>query len=66
MRQKNVSFCYWFFKDVEFRFEENVCNRCHDLLTIAYALKSIAILSAKGTIFRFLLMGTSKNEALKN
>ena len=55
---------YWFFKDVGFKFEGHVCNRCHDLLTI-YLLKNIAILSAKGTIFRCLLMGTSKNEALK-
>ena len=53
------------FKDVGFRFEEHVFNRCHDLLTIVYSLKNIAILSAKGATFRCLLMGTSKNEALK-
>ena len=23
---------YWSFKDVGFKFEEHVCNRCHDLL----------------------------------
>ena len=56
---------YCFFKDVGFKFEEHVCNRCHDLLTMAYSLKNIAILSAKGTTFRCLLMGISKNEALK-
>ena len=32
---------------------------------MAYSLKNIAILTAKGTIFRCLLMGTNKNEALK-
>ena len=32
---------------------------------MGYSLKNIAILSAKGAIFRCLLMGTSKNEALK-
>ena len=32
---------------------------------MAYFLKNIAILSAKGTTFRCLLMGISKNEALK-
>ena len=53
------------FKDVGFKFEEHVFNRCHDLLTIVYSLKNIAILSAKGATFRCLLMGTSKNEALK-
>ena len=54
-----------YYKDIGFKFEEHVCNRCHDLLTIAYSLKNIAILTAKGTIFRCLLMGTNKNEALK-
>ena len=53
------------FKEVGFKFEEHLCNKCHDLLTMAYSLKNIAILSAKGTTFRCLLMGNSKNEALK-
>ena len=57
--------CYWFFKDVGFKFEEHVCNKCHDLLTIAYSLKDIAILNAKGATFRCILMGISKNEGLK-
>ena len=56
---------YWFFKDVGFKFEEHVCNGCHDLLTMAYSLKNISILSAKGATFRCVLMGISKNEGLK-
>ena len=32
---------------------------------MAYSLKRIAILSAKGAIFRCLFMGISKNETLK-
>ena len=36
-------FChYWFFKDIGFKFEEHVSNKCHDLLTILYSLKDIA------------------------
>ena len=63
---KECELChYWFFKDVRFKFEEHVCNRCHDLLTMAYSLKNIAILSAKETTFRCLLVGVSKNETLK-
>ena len=53
------------FKDVAFKFEEHVCNRCHDLLTMAYSLKNIAILSAKGATFRCVLMNISKDEGLK-
>ena len=32
---------------------------------MAHSLKNISILSAKGTTFRSLLMGTSKSEALQ-
>ena len=61
---KEYELCdYWIFKDVGFKFEEHVSNRCHDLLTMAYSSKNIAILSAKGATFRCLLIG--KNEALK-
>ena len=56
---------FWFFKDVGFKFEEHVCNGGLNLLTMAHSLKNIAILSAKGATFRCLLMGNSKNEALK-
>ena len=63
---KECELChYWFFKNVGFKFEEHICNGCHDLLTMALSLKNIAILSAKGATFRCLLMGISKSEALK-
>ena len=63
---KECELChYWFFKDVGLKFGEHVCKGCHDLLTMAYCLKHIAILSAKGVIFRCLLMGASKNGVLK-
>ena len=63
---KECELCYyWFFKDIGFKFEEHVCNKCHYLLTIAYSLKDIAILNAKGATFRCILMGISKNEGLK-
>ena len=50
---------------LRFQFEEHVCNGWHDLLTMAYFFKNIAILRAKGATFRCLLMGINKNEALK-
>ena len=53
------------FKGVGFKFEEHVCNRCHDLLTMVYSLENIAKLKAKGATFRCILWGISKNEALK-
>ena len=52
-------------KDIGFKFEGHVCNKSHDLLTIAYSLKNIAKLNAKGATFGCILMGISKNEGLK-
>ena len=63
---KECELChYWYFKDIGFKFEEHVCNKCHNLWTIAYSLKNIAMLNSKGTTFRCILMGISKNECLK-
>ena len=60
---KEYELChYWFFKDVGFKFEQHVCNRCHDLLTMGH----MAILNTEGTTFRCLLRSTRKNEALNN
>ena len=57
-------FHYWYFKDVGFRFEPHVCNKCHDVLMNAYELKNIAILNVKGVDFRCILWGISRNEAV--
>ena len=49
---KECELChYWFFKDVGFKFEEHVCNRCHDLLTIAYSLKKYSDIERKRSYF---------------
>ena len=54
---------YWYFKDVGFKFEPHVCNKCHDVLMTTYELKIIAILTVKGVDYRCILWGISKNEA---
>ena len=42
---------YWHFKDVVFKFEPHVCNKCHDGLMTVHELKNIAILNVKGVNF---------------
>ena len=46
---------YWYFKDVGFRFELHVCNKCHNILITAYELRNIAILNVKSVHFRCIL-----------
>ena len=58
-------FChYWHFKDIDYKFQRYVCNGCYAVSMMAYELKSIAILSAKGVDYRCILLGISKNDAV--
>ena len=48
---------YWYFKDVGFKFEPHVSNKCHDVLRTAYEFKNIVILNVKGVDLRCILWG---------
>ena len=52
------------FKDVGFKFEPHVYNKCHDALVTIYELKNITILNVKGADFRCTLCGISRDEAV--
>ena len=34
---------YWYFLNYIFKFQPNVCNRCHDLLMMSMNFRNIAI-----------------------
>ena len=49
-------FHYWYFLNYIFKFQRNVCNRCHDLLTMSVSLIDIAILSIKGSDYHCIII----------
>ena len=51
-------------KDVGFKLEPHVCNKCHDVLITVYELKNIAILNINLVNFRCILWGISRDEAI--
>ena len=55
---------YWYFLNYSFKFQPNVCNRCHDLLMMSMNLSDIAILNIKGSDYRCIISLISKNEAI--
>ena len=55
---------YWYFKDIGYKFESHVCNKCHNVLMTAYELQNIAILNVKAVDYRRIIWGISKNEAV--
>ena len=62
---KECNYCHcWYFKDVGYKFEPHVCNKCHDVLMTAYELKNIAILNVKGVDYRCIVWAIKKNEAV--
>ena len=41
---------YWYFKDIGYKFEPYVCNKCHGISVMAYELKNIAIQVQKALV----------------
>ena len=55
---------YWYFLNYSFKFQPNVCNRCHDLLIMSVNLSNIAILNIKGSDYHCIISLICKNEAI--
>ena len=55
---------YWYFKDVGYKFQPYVSNVCYAVSMMAYELKNIAMLNAKGVDYKCILWGISKNDAV--
>ena len=59
-------FYYWYFLDKWFKFQSNVCNRCHDIFMMSMNLSDIAILNSKGADYRCINSGISESEPMLN
>ena len=58
-------FYYWYFKDIGFRYQPNVCNKCHDLSMAAYDLKDFMILKIKGADYGCYMFNMIKKNKIK-
>ena len=55
---------YWYFLNKGFKFQPNICNRCHDLLLMFMSYTNTAILNIKGSNYGCVISAISKNEAI--
>ena len=64
---KECDIChYWYFLNYNFKFQTNVCNRCHDLSMMSINLSDIIpILNIKCSNYHCVISLISKNEAIK-
>ena len=64
-KSKECDICqYWYFLSEGFKFQPNVCNRCHDLLMMSMDLSDIAILNIKSTGYGCIISGISKSKTV--
>ena len=62
---KECDIChYWYYLNKGFKFQPNVCNRCHDLLMMYLNLSDVAIFNIKSADYRCIISRTRKNEAV--
>ena len=53
---KECDIChYCYFLNFSFKFQPNVCNRCHDLLMMSVNRSNIAILNIKGSDYHYII-----------
>ena len=61
---KECDVCHYrYFLNFSFRFQPNICNRCHGLLMFMN-LSDNAILNIKGSDYRCIISLIKKNEAI--
>ena len=56
---------YWYSWNYCFKFQSNVCNRCHDLLMMSVNLCDIVILNTRVSNYCCIISFNSKNEAIE-
>ena len=58
-------YSFWYFKDIGFKYQPYVCNKCHDLSMVVQGLKHLMILKMRGVDYRCYLFNMSKKDAIK-
>ena len=64
-KSKECMIChYCYFKDIGYKHEAHVCNKCHELLMVVYDLKNFMILNIKGADYRCYVFNMSRSDAI--
>ena len=62
---KDCDIChYWYFKDIDFKYEPYLCNGCHDLVQKSMIFNYVAIVYVKGSAYRIHFCYMSKKDAI--
>ena len=54
---------YWFFNH-RFKFQDYVCNACHDLTMLSFNISDITIMAVKNVDYRCIIHNIRKSETI--
>ena len=64
-KSKGCDICHYrYFLNKCFKFQPNVCNRCHDLLMMSMNLSDIAVLIIKSSDYCWIIDRINKSETI--
>ena len=61
---ESIIYNYWYFLDINFRFQMEVCNGCRHLIKKIMSFNNVVIVTVKGNYCRIHFLYMSKNEAI--
>ena len=61
---KEYMICHYWFFNHGFKFQDSVCNGCHDLTTLSVNISNNAIITMKNVDYLCIIHNISKSEAI--
>ena len=62
---KECKIChFWYFKNINFKYEPHLCNGCHGLMQKAVSFNNVAIVYVKQSAYRIHFWYMSKDDAI--
>ena len=62
-KSKECMICHYWFLNHGFKFQDSVCNGCHDLTMLSVITSDIAIVTVKNVDYLCIIHNISKSEA---
>ena len=63
-RSKECMICHYWFFNLEFKFQDSVCNGYHDLTILCLNISHIAITTVKDVVYCCIIHDISKSETI--
>ena len=63
-RSKECMICYYWFFNHGFKFQDSICNECHDLTILSLNIRDIAIITVKNVDYHCIIYKITKSEAI--